>query len=397
MNTSRLVRALGAGVIATCMTSGAALLMAQPADAGGGAPAAAKPEPFYEHTLDLSRAFGLGMVERRLSLVERHQPLAYELFVEITEMAVADFGRFGGSLRAKDAALHQELFGALWAVVKAIQTATDAPASIAKARELLARSKDLLIDPALARNEAFRAAMAIDLLVAGEGVGEAFEEMFISPWQYANGVVALERVKEHWATIEGRAGETAKTEGRAALATLDDLYRTADPPDVRARRLTAEDAEAPAQRLAGIIEEVVAADLFPGRDFVRLAKHIHGITLEACAVYDNGEDDIADEMIYAVGHHYGNQIAAFLELTEPQLHAGIVELMGMLVEVDDLIEGAEAAELERERKKYEAAVAALRPGQMLDDDDDEEADAPGWAVCPDLEYLLSIAVTKLGG
>ena len=386
------VRTFAVGIIAVGAAAGA-FAQVRAADPA----AAAKPEPFYEHTLDLSRAFGLGMVERRLALVERYQPLAYELFVEIAEMATADFGRFSGALRAKDAALQAEVFAALWGVVKAVQTATDVPASIATARDLIARSKALVIDPALLRNEAFRAAMAVDLLVAGEGVGEAFEEMFISPWQYANGVVALERVKEHWAAMEGRAGETPKSEGRAAIAMLDDLYRTPAPPDVRERRLTPEDAEAPAQRLAGIIEEVVGADLFPGRDFVRLAKHIHAQTREACRAYDNAEDDFADEMIYAVGHHYGNQLAAFLELTEPQLHAGIVELMGLLVEVDDLIEGAEAAELERERLKREAAIAALRPGEMLDDDDDDEAGAPGWAVCPDLEYLLEIAVGKLGG
>lgn len=370
---------------------GATLAPGQVATPGG------LPEPFYEHTLDLSRAFGLEMIERRLALVERHQPLAFELYVEIAEMPTADFGRFSGTLAAKDAQLHNDLFIALWDVVKAIHSTDDVPAAVAKARALVGKARELLIDPSLLRNEAFLAAMAVDLLVAGEGVGEAFQEMFLSPWQYANGVVALELVKERWATLERRASETAKDEGRAAIAVLDDLYRTPTPPDARERRLTPEDAEAPAQRLAGIFEDVVRADLFPGRDFVRLARHLHALTRQACIAYDNGEEGAGDETIYAVGHHYGTQLAALLELTEPQLHAGIVELMGLLVKTDDLIEGAEAAELERERKKREAAIAALRPGEMLDDDDDEEQTAPGWVVCPDLEFLLEIAIGKLGG
>ena len=390
---SIFVRTVAVGMIAVGAAA-AAIAQVRTADGGAGA---AKPEPFYEHTVDLSRAFGLGMIERRLRIIETYETLNFELHIQVAKMATVDFQRFGGSLRLKDQALHDEMFIALWHVIQSTQAGKEVPAAIAKMRGLLARATELVLDPALQKDEVFRAAQTADLLIAGDGIAEAFEEMFVEPWEYANGVVALRSIKEQWAALTPRADETARAEAQAALAALDDLYRTTTPPDVRERRLTPEEAEAPAQRLAGIVEGVVGADLFPGRDFVRLAKHLHALTKQACLAYDNGDDDVGDEYIYAVGHHYGTQLSAFMELTEPQLAAGIVELMGMLVTVDDLVEGAEKAEEERERQRLAAALAALPPGQMLDDDDDENGGNPGWVICPDLEFLIEIAVGKLGG
>jgi hypothetical protein len=364
------------------------------AAAGGGA--GALREPFYEETLRLSQAFGMDMIERRLALVEQYKPLNWQLLEQVRKIVQGDFGRFAGSLRVANSQLHADMFQALWKLIEAVGQGRDATAEIAAVRALLAAVRDVLIDPALQRSPQFQGAGLVDLLLAGDGVAEAFEEMFNEPWEYPNGYVALQRAKEQWGALAARASPATREEAAAAIAALERLYRSPQPPtDLRERGLAPEEAEAPAQRFAAQVEATVAADLFPGRDFVRLARHLHALTGKACAHYDNADEDLGDELILAVGHHYGNQLAALLDLIDPQLSAGIVELMAMLIDIDDLIESPAQDEKKRLALERRMAAAAAAAGMPFDDDDEEEATAPGWVVCPDLEFLLEVAIGKL--
>ena len=230
----------------------------------------------------------------------------------------------------------------------------------------------------------------VDADRGARAVAEAFEEAFANPAEYPNGWIALQRVKQLWADIEPLGNETAKAEGRAALAALDGLYANQVPPaTMAATGHTAEDAEAAAQRLAGVIEQIVQINLFPGRDLPALADHLTGLIGQACVAYDAGEDYIGQEAAYAAGHHYGQQLTGLGGVMNPILNAGIVELLGKLVSVDDLME---------EPPELIAARNAKRRGPILDDDDDDAPQTePGWLFCPDLESLMKRAAAAVRG
>jgi len=351
---------------------------------------APRTEPFYDHTLELSQAFGLQMIERRLTIAETYTPANRALRNQIAKMPRVDLDRFLGTLAERDRALSEELFRGLWDVVEAVDKGVDVPAKVAVARAQVAKAREVVLDPALRAATPFKAAMLADQLVAGDGVGEAFEEAFKQPWEYPNGVMALRQAKDMWAEFAPQAKPAQRTDATEAFAMLDKLYATKEPPDMRALGLTPEEAEAPAHRMAGVVEQALAANLFPGREPVRLAKHLQEMTKAACVAYDTEKDYIGKETLYAVGHHYGQTLAGPLSLTAPRLHAGIREIFGLLLSVDDLIEDVEPPP--------QLVIQGGAPRPPADDDDDEPTNtAPGWLVCPDLEYLMGQAVTALGG
>lgn len=347
-------------------------------------------EPFFDHTLALSQAFGLQMIERRLTIAETYTPANRALRNQIAKMPRVDLDRFHGTLIERDPAFAEEFFRGLWDVIEAVDNGADVPAKVAVARAQVAHARELVLDPALRASTPFKAGVLADLLVAGDGVGEAFEEAFKQPWEYPNGIMAMRQVKELWAEFDPQARPALRTEARDALATLDGLYATAEPPNFAALGRTPEEAEAPAHRMAGVVEQALAANVFPGREPVRLAKHLHEMTKAACVAYDTEKDYIGKETLYAVGHHYGQTLAGPLSLTEPRLHAGIVELFGMLLSVDDLIE-------DHTPPPPALVIQGQAPRPADDDDDEEPHTAPGWLVCPDLEFLMGKAVTALGG
>src|SRR5690606_40058236 len=81
-----------------------------------------------------------------------------------------------------------------------------------------------------------------------------------------------------------------------------------------------EEAEAPAQRLVGILEVVVDADLYPGRDHAALADHLAGLTTSACTFYADGNDAVGGETIYAVAGLYGDHLGELVNLFDPEVH-----------------------------------------------------------------------------
>lgn len=345
--------------------------------------------PFFDQTVLMSQAFGIEMISRRLTLLERYV-LSAPLIRQVRKMPNVDFARFHGGLRARDPQLADDFYATLWATIELAANGGDIGPGMAKARGQLATARDALINPAFQRTTAYKAALAIDLLLSGDGVAEAFEEAFRDPAEYPNGWIALQRVKQLWAEIEPLGNDTAKAEGRAALAALDGLYANQVPPAAMAATgHTAEDAEAAAQRLAGVIEQIVQINLFPGRDLPALADHLTGLIGKACVAYDAGEDYIGQETAYAAGHHYGQQLTGLLGVLDPILNAGIVELLGKLVSVDDLME---------EPPELIAARNAKRRGPILDNDDDDAPQTePGWLFCPDLESLMKRAATTVRG
>lgn len=347
--------------------------------------------PYFDQTVLMSQAFGLEMISRRLTLIDRYT-MSAPLLRQVRKMPHIDFARIHGTLRARDPQLADEMFQAMWATIEAVANGGDVPGSMARMKGILATARDTLISPTFQRTAAYKGALAIDLLLAGDGVAEAFEEAFVDLAEYPNGWVALQRVKQLWAELEPLANEAAKAEAREALAALDKFYPSPVPPaSMAATGHIGEDAEAEAQHLANIIEQVVQADLFPGRDLPRLTEHLTALIGTACVAYDTGEDYIGQETAYAVGHHYGQQLIGLLGILNPTLNAGIVELLGKLVSVDDLMD--EPPELLAAQQARQA-----QRGPILDDDDDDApTNEPGWIYCPDLEFLMQRALAAVRG
>ena len=83
-----------------------------------------KYDPYFDHMVDLSRAFGLEMLTIRLTVAEAFPaPIPKDLVPQLNRMATKDMGRFFGTLQQKDARLANELKASIDAVVAALRSA----------------------------------------------------------------------------------------------------------------------------------------------------------------------------------------------------------------------------------------------------------------------------------
>jgi len=306
-------------------------------------------DPFYDHTVQLSQAHGLESIGLRLDLAAAFTaPYDGELVETIEGMTGTPLARFNGTLAESNPELAQALAAALHEVSEAVEDGVDATAAIAEARELLEQAYSAVISVTLRDDPAFNGGIIINLLLAEEGVAEGLEEAVENnePWEYPNGYVALQRVKALWQEIKGTATEERLGDGQEMLDLLDTLYPQAEPPTSLAG-LNPEEAEGPAQRLGGIVEEVVNADLYPGRDLPRLVTHLAEVTAAACAVYPE-QAEVAAETIYAVYDLYAAHVEQVAGMFAPEVQDEASELFEQLIAAgdDDDDEAAEGAATE---------------------------------------------------
>lgn len=233
-------------------------------------------DPFFDNTVAMSQAYGLESIGLRLDLATTFDvPYHEELVETIEDVTGAPLERFEGTLAAANPELAQSLRDALEEVADAAEDGEDPSEAIEEARALLAEAYDVVIPADLRSTPAFTGGVIIQLLLAEEGVAEGYEEAVEEnePWEYPNGWVALQRVKVLWGEIEAEASEQHAADALEMIAALDELYPVAEPPESVAG-WNPEEAEAPAQRLGGIVESVVDANLYPGRNGGRLAGHL---------------------------------------------------------------------------------------------------------------------------
>src|SRR5690606_9280149 len=329
-------------------------------------------DPFFDNTVALSQAYGLESIGLRLDLASTFDvPYDDELVETIEGVTGGALERFEGTLAAADAELAQNLRAALEEVAEAAEEGEDTAAAVEEARALLAQAYDVVIPQDLRGTPAFTGGIMIQLLLAEEGVAEGYEEAAEGnePWEYPNGWVALQRVKTLWSEIEADASEQHAADALEMFEVLDGLYPEAQPPESVAG-WNPEEAEAPAQRLGGIVETVVDANLYPGRDAARLSGHLVTLAGEAWTVYDEDEA-VARETLYALYDLYDGELAGVASLFVPEDEETASDMFGILIgagdDDDDDDAGAEAD----------------------DDDDDDDVTLSGAEVCGELQTALT--------
>src|SRR5690606_35478507 len=144
-----------------------------------------------------------------------------------------------------------------------------------------------------------------------------------------------------------------------------------------------EEAEAPVQRVIGLLEVIVDAELFPGRNLAALSAHLPEELSASCQAYEAGEHERALEGVIAVGYLYLNaDLGDFLEFMAPEVHDEAAELISALSglggEDDD---DDEEGEVEGDDEEAEEAVELADPA----------------AACRELIEALREANATLGG
>jgi hypothetical protein len=335
-------------------------------------------DPYFEQTVVQSQAFGLEVIGLRLALAEKFAPpFDDELVEQIESMTGADLARFSGTLGHHDPELASSLADALDAVEDAVGAREDATAVVKNAQELLAKAYATVIGTEVTDAPSFKAAVLVNLLLAENGVAEGYEEAVENrePWEYPNGWAALQRVKVLWTEIKPLGAEQRQTDGQEMIDALDALFPDAGPPESVAG-WNPEEAESPAQRLSGIVEEVADANLYPDRDLPRLAGHLSDITAKACEAYAAGDAAIAAESLYAAFDHYQSHLYDTAGLFAPEVQDKVSELFGALINAGD------------DDDDDEAAPAAA---------DDGEAEVEPAVACGELQQGFVDLKTAFGG
>lgn len=341
--------------------------------------APAQSEPFFEDMTQQSRAYGLELVGVRLAIVAAFHPLPAELEEVVEGIFEHDLPRFVGTLEALDPDVAEALVQALDQVEEGVEDGEVGIMDLAYAQAWTRVAYDLVV-PVERRTPAFWGAVVADLLLGEPGVAEALEEALEEgeAWEMPLGWGALQRVESLWTELRPLASAEEASFARQYLDFLATIYPTATPPDVLPAN--PEEAESPAQSLVGIVESVVDASLYTGRDFGRLAAELVDEVAMSCSAYAAGDDAIALETIAAVATHYEANLVDMLELFAPdtaEVASGILE--AFLGGDDDDDEGpADAGDDEAE-----------------DEDDDDLDDAA--EACMELMEALEDARALLGG
>jgi len=321
-------------------------------------------EPFFEQTVPESQAFGLETIGNKLLLATTFPaPLDDDLVDQLEDMSGPDLARFFGTLQSKNRKLAASLTKALDAVATAASDGKDASAAVRTAQGLLAKAYDTVLDKKLRDEPSFKAGVMANLLLdsVSEGYEDAVEEH--DPWAYADGWAALQRVKQLWAELKPLGTTERQADGQEMIDALDKLFPSSTPPksmDIA----TGDDAEVPAQRLGGIMEEISNSSLYPDRDLSRLTAHLADVTAKACTSYAKGRDAIGAEGLHAAYDHYSSHVAETAGLVEPELQKKVSALFGKLIGVKD--DDDDDANADAPRGDDDAKSVAAK-----DDDDDD--------------------------
>lgn len=341
--------------------------------------------PFFTQPLVQSQAFGFEMALQRLAALEHAAAEGGDLdddWEEVIEGLEHDLGRFMGSLRMADAGLAQAVEEAVEELEEAFEAGADLAEAIAEAREAITEAYAVVVPTGFSSDPTFVAALIADMSLGPIGVGEGYEEAIEGELPaFTLGYVALARVRELWVGIADGATDQQRHDVEEMLAFIGTLYPTPiiDEPIVG----NPEEAEAPVQRIIGVLETVVDAELYAGRNLAALAKHLPEELAGACRAYEVGDDALGLEIAISVGYRYLNaDLGDFMGFMAPDTHEEIAELIaaltGMSGEDDDDDDEGEADE--------------------ADDDDEAAANAgDSAALCRDLLDELEEAADVFGG
>lgn len=371
-------------------------------------------QPFFDHTVELSRAIGVELAAQRLRIVMALEPPFDDEFAEVVEnLTGPDWERFGGTLAALDGEMAEALHERLEAIAEGVEEGEDVTGLVPEALRMLAEAYDKVVPVALQNDTAFQGAIIAQLLLGEGGVAEGLEEAFEEEWEYANGWAATQRVRVLWSGLASMATSDMRADIEETIAAFDAIYPSPEPPDSFAG-IDPEEAETPAQRMLGFVETVVDAELYSGRDQGRLIAHLESLAAAGCESYEAGDDAIAREVMYAVFDHYAGEttgLGSLIGLFAPEVHEEAMEAFESLVTVeeegDDDDEAAEEAAVDDDAAAGDDAAAMDADNGAVDgedaegdddDDDDEGETAIGGAeACEALVEALGEGRSILGG
>lgn len=330
--------------------------------------------PYFDQTVVQSQAYGLQLAQQRLDVLEIVGDDLDDDFLEIVEGFEEDLPRFMGTLRARDAELAADIEEGIEGLEDAAEAGEPLGSHIAELRTMLETANDLVIPAEVQADPVFVAALMVDMSLGEGGAGEGYEEAVEGELaEYTMGYASLARLDQLWGQISGAADEQQRADVDEMLEQIAALYPT---PTIDAAIVgNPEEAEASVQRMIGVLEVIVDAELFPGRNMQALAAHLPDELAGACQAYEAGESERALEGVIAVGYLYLEaDLGDFLEFMAPETHEETAELIASLT------------------------------GMGGDDDDDEDggddeasAAADPAATCRELLESLEEARAVLGG
>ena len=327
--------------------------------------------PFFTQPLVQSQAFGIEMALQRLAALEVAGDLVQEDddWGEVIEGLEADLGRFLGTLAATDAELAGAVEGAVEEVEEAYESGTGLADAIAEAREALTAASAAIIPADVKADPAFVAGLITDMSLGEIGVGEGYEEAIEDELPaYTLGYVALERVTALWNEIAGGANDQQRADVEEMLAFIGALYPT--PTIDEAIVGNPEEAEAPVHRIIGVLETIVDAELYPGRDMATLAGNLPEQLAGACEAYQAGDDALGKEITIAVGYRYLNaDLGDFMEFMAPEVHEEAAELIAALTGLggEEEDEEGEEGEEDEDEAEEEEHVELADPAAACDE------------------------------
>lgn len=334
-------------------------------------------DPFFDATVMQSRAIGFELAGLRLKIVRAQDDTPYDpLLTEAIEpLAESDYHRFGGLLGDLDAELAEELYEVLLAIAEGVeanewvgQDVVNVMAHVPIGLVLLEDAYDLVVPPEVRDDPVFKAGIITQLLLGEGGAAEGLEEAVLIPeerWEYAMGWSATQRVKQLWEDIRPLASEQQQADIDEMLAALDAIYPSMEPKTSFAG-LDPEEAEGPAQRIVGILETIVDAQLYSGRDQARLIAHLVTMTEQACTLFAEGgwpdwtapnpppmpQQDLEDpnlimfafgpndfgrEIINAVFDHYAGEttgLGEIVNLFDPEIHERAILAFRSMISIE---------------------------------------------------------------
>jgi len=357
-------------------------------------------DPFFDSTVQLSQAIGFERIFQDLLVIQTlDRPYPIELSEVIQGIVGAHFQRFVGTLSDIDADLAVQFFQVVDAIDEGVEQnqlvaldVIDVVSWVQIAFALLDDAYNVAVPSEVRNAPVFRAAIMTQLLLGEGGVADALEEAFVEEWQFAKGWAATQRVKVMWAGIRGLATPEQQSEIDEAITALDDIYVSILP---SLEGLEPQDAEAPAQRIVGLLEAVVDAQLYSERDPLVMAGFLTQLAAEGCAHYETDNEALGREVIYAVLDQYAEQaigLGATISLLSPETHTRAMAAFEALVAID-LVSGENRfVNIRRAINAFEGDPAADDGGPA-----DPAVDGEEVAVCRILVETLGEGIALLGG
>ena len=134
------------------------------------------------------------------------------------------------------------------------------------------------------------------------------------------------------------ASETQRFEVNDMLRSLGELFPSLKLPDAFLLS-DPEAAEDPVQRIAGFLEELANASLFPDRNLGQLILLAQDLVQVGCEALESGEEDLGSQRLAIAGFYYTQYLGDTIGLLAPDSHESLRPLWQDFAEEGEEDEG----------------------------------------------------------